>query len=81
MEQVQQRPRRSSGRGALGWAIFVLIALLVSAAVIAGAVRGTLSPPAQTGGALPSLSGPPSPAPTPLPKPGPAPPRTDQAGL
>jgi len=82
MDQVQQQPHgRPSGRGALGWAVFVLLALLATAAIIAGAIRGGLSPPDSSSGALPSLSGPPSPAPTPLPRPGPAPPRTEQAAL
>lgn len=79
MDQVQQQQhRRPGGRGALGWAVFVLLALVATAAIIAGAIRAGLSPsPSPPSGALPSLSGPPSPAPTPLPKPGPAPPRTD----
>jgi hypothetical protein len=82
MEQVQQQPdRRPGGRGALGWAVFVLIALLATAAIIAGAIRGGLSSSQPSQGALPSLSDRPSPAPTPLPRPGPAPPRTDQARL
>jgi hypothetical protein len=80
MDHVQQQPRRPSGRGALGWTVFLLIALLATAAVIAGAIRAGLSPsPSQPPGALPSLSDSPSPAPTPLPKPGPAPPRTELA--
>ncbi len=79
MDHVQQQPnRRPGGRGALGWTAFVLVALLATAAIIAGAIRTGLSP-SQPSGALPSLSGPPSPAPTPLPKPGPAPPRTELA--
>jgi hypothetical protein len=77
MDQVQHQDRHPAGRGALGWTIFVLIALLATAAIIAGAIRTGLSPSVQPPGALPSLSGPPSPAPTPLPKPGSAPPRTD----
>jgi len=76
MDHVQQQPRRASGRGALGWTAFLLVALLATAAIIAGAIRTGLSPP-QPAGALPSLSGPPSPAPTPLPKPGP--PKTERA--
>jgi hypothetical protein len=79
MDQVQQQDRRPSGRGALAWAAFVLVALLLTAAAIAGAIRG-LSPSAPSG-ALPLASGPPSPAPTPVPRPGPAPPRTEQASL
>ena len=81
MDQVQRQDRRPGGLGALGWAVFVLVAMLVTAAIIAGAIKGSLSP-SPTSGALPSLSGPPSPAPTPLPKPGrPAPPRTERASL
>jgi hypothetical protein len=79
MEQVHREDVRSSGRGALGWAAFVLIALLATAAIIAGAIRGGLSPSSSPSGPLPALSGPPAPAPTPLPKPGGAPPRTDRA--
>lgn len=78
MDQVQRQDRQASGRSALGWAAFVLIALLAAAAVIAGAIKSSLSPSASSG-ALPSLSGPPAPAPTPLPKPGGAPPRTERA--
>ena len=82
MEQVQQPDRRPGGRAALGWALFVLVAMLATAAIIAGALHASLSPaePSASGG-LPSLSGPPSPAPTPLPKPGAAPPRTRHAAL
>ncbi len=58
-----------SGRGALGWAVFVVIAMVVVAAVFAGLIRSRLSPPDI--GARPSLSSTPSPAPTPLPRPGP----------
>lgn len=58
-----------NGRGALGWALFVVIALVVVAAIFAGLIRSRLSPPDV--GAKPSLSSTPSPAPTPLPKPGP----------
>jgi hypothetical protein len=78
MEQVQQPNRRSSGRGALGWAAFLLIAMLATAAVIAGAIRTHLSPSGPAG-TVPTLSAPPSPAPPPLPKPGGAPPSTDRA--
>ena len=74
MEQVRRETVRPSGRGALGWALFVLIALLATAAIIAGAIKGGLSPSEPPSGALPSLSGPPAPTPTPLPKPGAAPP-------
>ena len=82
MDHVQQQPRRPGGRAALGWAVFVVIAMLVTAAVIAGAIRGGLAPPAQpSSGALPSLPRRPSPAPAPLPKPGPAPPATELAAL
>jgi hypothetical protein len=79
MEQVQRASRRPGGRGALGWAAFVLVAMLVAAGIIAGAIRSTLNPSAPSSNALPSLSSPPSPAPTPLPKPGGAPPRAQQA--
>jgi len=79
MDQVRQEEARSSARGALGWAAFVLIALLATAAIIAVAIRGGLSSSGPSG-AVPSLSGPPSPAPPPLPKPGSAPPRTSRAG-
>lgn len=58
-----------SGRGALGWAVFVVIAMLVVAAVFAGLIRSRLSSP--DSGAKPSLTSTPSPAPAPLPKPGP----------
>ena len=78
MEQVRRETVRPSGRGTLGWVLFVVIALLATAAVIAGAIRGGLSPPASSD-ALPSLSGPSAPAPTPLPKPGGGPPKTDKA--
>jgi hypothetical protein len=78
MEQVQQPTRRPGGRAALGWAAFVVIAMLAVAAIIAGAIRSSLTPSGPAG-ALPSVSGPPSPAPTPLPKPGAAPPRTNRA--
>lgn len=65
------RPDRS-GRGALGWAVFLVLAVLVVAALFAGAIHGRLS---RTGdqGVQPALSGSPSPSPTPLPRPGPAP--------
>ncbi len=75
MDQVRQHDERPDGRGALGWAAFVLVALVATAAIIAGAIRGGLPQP-ELSGALPSMSGAPSPAPTPLPKPGGAPPRT-----
>jgi hypothetical protein len=57
--------------------LFVLIALLATAAIIAGAIRGGLSSSSPSR-AQPSASGAPEPAPTPLPKPGAAPPRTDR---
>ncbi|HEY4030496.1 MAG TPA: hypothetical protein VGM25_09155 [Caulobacteraceae bacterium] len=80
MEQVERQNRRPSGRSALGWAAFVIVAMVATAAIIASAIRNGLStsgPPA----ALPALSGPPAPSPTPLPKPGGAPPRTQFAAL
>jgi hypothetical protein len=80
MDQVHQQNGRPSGRGALGWAAFVLIAMVATAAIIAGAIRTKLSPP-EFSGAVPALSSAPSPAPTPLPKPGGAPPRTGQTAL
>jgi hypothetical protein len=81
MDQVRRDNVRPSGRGALGWAAFVLVAMLATAAVIAGAIRGGLSPSGPPSGSLPSLSSPPAPAPTPLPKPGATPHRTDRAAL
>jgi hypothetical protein len=83
MEQVRQDNRRPGARGALGWAAFVLIAMVATAAFIASAIRGgfTTTSPSAT---LPALSsGPPapSPTPTPLPTPGGAPPRTELAAL
>jgi hypothetical protein len=80
MDHVQRDNARPSGRGALGWAAFVLVAMLATAAIIAGAIRTGLSQPS-TDAATPSLSGTPAPAPTPLPKPGATPPRTDWASL
>ena len=83
MEQVSQPYRRPSGRGALGWAAFVLVAMVATAALIAGAIRGGLASTSPSA-PLPSLSGAPSapsPTPTPLPKPGGAPPRTQIAAL
>ena len=80
MDRVQRESRRPSGRAALGWAAFVVIAMLATAAIIAGAIRTSLSPSGPPG-ALPSLSGTPAPEPTPLPKPGGAPPRTELASL
>ncbi len=64
-----------SGRGALGWTVFLVIAVVVVAALIAGAIHGKLSS-AGGQGVQPSLTGGPSPAPSPLPRPGPAPPAT-----
>jgi hypothetical protein len=80
MDEIRQNSGRPSGRGALGWAAFVLVAMLATAAIIAGAIRTGLSPSGRPG-AVPSLSGAPSPAPTPLPRPGGAPPRTELAAL
>ena len=64
-----------SGRGALGWTTFLVLIVLVVAALMAGAIHGKLPGP---GGqhVAPGLGGGPSPAPSPLPKPGPAPPAT-----
>lgn len=71
-------PDRSDGRGArkgvLGWAAFLVIAVVATAAIIAGVIR-SVSPSGPTA-TRPSLSGPPTPSPTPLPRPGSAPPRT-----
>jgi hypothetical protein len=69
-----------SRRGALGWAAFLVIVMIVVAALIAGAVHGKL-PSGGGPGVLPSLTGGPSPAPSPLPKPGPAPPATSAARI
>jgi hypothetical protein len=82
MEQVRQPNRRPGARGALGWAAFVVIAMVITAAIIATAIRGSFSRTGPSSG-LPSLSGSPapSPTPTPLPKPGGAPPRTEIASL
>jgi hypothetical protein len=79
MDLVRREHARPGGRGVLGWAVFVLIALLATAAVIAGAIKTGLSPSGQPSGTLPSLSSPPEPAPTPLPKPGAAPHRASRA--
>jgi hypothetical protein len=82
MEQVQRQSRRPRGLSALGWAAFVVIVMLATAAIIAGTIKtGLTGPAASSSSALPSLSGPPAPAPTPLPKPGGAPPRTEIAAL
>lgn len=67
-----------SGRGALGWTVFLVILVVAAAAVFAGAIRAKLSPDSRV---QPSLTGAPSPSPSPLPRPGPAPPGTMIAGL
>ncbi len=66
------RPDRT-GRGVLGWTAFLVIAMVVVAALIAGVIHGKLSSSGGPG-VRPSLTGGPSPAPSPLPRPGPAPP-------
>jgi hypothetical protein len=69
MDKVAPDRRGRSGRGILGWTAFLVLAVLATAAIIAGTIRAGLSPDSG-GGAKPSLSGAPSPSPTPLPKPG-----------
>ena len=75
MDTARSIERQQSGRGTLGWVVFLVIAVVVVATLIAGVIRGGLSSP-DSSGARPSLSGAPSPSPTPLPRPGAAPPRT-----
>jgi hypothetical protein len=75
MDQVASDRRQRSGRGILGWTAFLVLAVLATAAIIAGTIRAGLSP-AGPGGAKPSLTGAPAPSPAPLPKPGRAPPGT-----
>lgn len=70
---------RSERRGALGWSLFLLIAVVAVAAVMAGVIHGRLVP--AVSGVQPALNGAPSSAPSPLPRPGPAPPGTLLAGL
>jgi hypothetical protein len=84
MEHVTSRtpdddPPARSGRGALGWLVFLVVFVVAVAAVIAGSIRSRLSP--DRARVHPSLSGAPSPSPSPLPRPGPAPPGTMIAGL
>jgi hypothetical protein len=87
MEHVSSRtpdhhapePSERNARGTLGWAAFLLIAMVAVAAVFAGAIHAKLSPPSP--GVQPALSSAPSPAPSPLPRPGPAPHGTRLAGL
>jgi hypothetical protein len=82
MEHVSShRPEqdRSERQDALRWSLFLLIAVVVVAAVMAGAIRGRFAP--AMSGVQPALNGGPSPSPSPLPKPGPAPPGTLLAGL
>ena len=64
-----------SGRGALGWTTFLVLIVVVVAALFAGAIHRRLGG-ADRPGVQPALTGGPSPAPSPLPKPGPAPPGT-----
>ena len=82
MEHVSShRPEeeRSERRGTLGWSLFLLIAVVVVAAVMSGGIHGAFAP--AMSGVQPALNGAPSPSPSPLPKPGPAPPGTLLAGL
>lgn len=64
-----------SRRGVLGWATFLVLVVVVAAALFAGVIQRKLSP-AGGSGVQPSLTGGPSPAPSPLPRPGPAAPAT-----
>lgn len=85
MEHVSSRTpdddrSERNGRGALGWAVFLVIVVVVVAALFAGAIQRKL-PSANGSAVLPSLMGGPSPAPSPLPRPGPAPPATRLAGI
>jgi hypothetical protein len=72
------RPARG-GRGAFGWFVFLVMFVVVVAALIAGSIRSRLSPEGTR--VQPSLSGTPSPSPSPLPRPGAARPGTMIAGL
>jgi hypothetical protein len=79
MEQVASGERGQGRRAVLVWTLFLVAAVVIAAALIAGAIHGRLSP-TDTSGNRPSLSGAPSPSPAPLPRPGPAPSGTLVAG-
>jgi hypothetical protein len=85
MEHVSSRTpdddrSERNGRGALGWTVFLVIAVVVVAALIAGVIHRKLSSSGGPG-VRPSLAGGPSPAPSPLPRPGPTPPATRLARI
>jgi len=75
MDRTAAGEQRRGRGGTLGWTVFLVVAVVLVAALIAGAIRGRLAP-ADASGERPALSGAPSPSPVPLPRPGPAPPRT-----